>query len=272
MLNPAKSQLGKVAKLFLSDAVNVIKTKTKFNLWKSTKEAIMWFKGLDNKESLTFIQFDINSFYPNISKKLLVNAIEYARKFTPITNLQKKTIIQSCRSLLVSKGVPWVKKGSDEFDVTMGSFSGAEVCEMVGLYLLSQITQHVPSHWVGLYRDDGIIVTNARPRQADILKKKICKLFRENGLSIEANANIKVMNFLDVTFDLQRGIFKPYRKPNDTTNYVHSKSNHPPSILKNIPKNVNKRLSSISANKEVFDEAALAKGGAEKIPYKMEVH
>ena len=34
------------------------------------------------------------------------------------------------------------------------------------------------------------------------------------------------------------------------------KSNHPPSILKNIPINVNKRLSGISANKEVFDEAA----------------
>ena len=45
-------------------------------------------------------------------------------------------------------------------------------------------------------------------------------------------------------------------KPNDTPLYVHSKSNHPPNILKNIPLSVNKRLSNISANETVFEEAA----------------
>ena len=109
---------------------------------------------------------------------------------------------------------------------------------------------------VGCYRDDGLAITRCTPRQADILKKKLCKLFRDNGLSIDVNVNAKVINFLDVTFDLSKGIFKPFRKPNDVTNYVHMKSNHPPSILKNIPTSVNKRLSSISANREVFDEAA----------------
>ena len=44
-------------------------------------------------------------------------------------------------------------------------------------------------------------------------------------------------------------------KPNDTPLYVHRNSNHPPSILRNIPKAVNKRLCSISANEQVFDEA-----------------
>ena len=32
-------------------------------------------------------------------------------------------------------------------------------------------------------------------------------------------------------------------------------NNHPPALLKNIPENINKRLTSISSNKEVFDEA-----------------
>ena len=44
-------------------------------------------------------------------------------------------------------------------------------------------------------------------------------------------------------------------KPNDTPTYVHRDSNHPEGILKNIPYSVNKRLSSISANKQVFDLA-----------------
>jgi len=37
---------------------------------------------------------------------------------------------------------------------------------------------------------------------------------------------------------------------------THSKSNHPPSIIKNIPVSVNRRLSEISYDAGVFDEAA----------------
>ena len=48
----------------------------------------------------------------------------------------------------------------------------------------------------------------------------------------------------------------PCIKPGDRPLYVNSQSNHPPSILKNIPLAVNKRLSNISANKEIFDAAA----------------
>ena len=44
-------------------------------------------------------------------------------------------------------------------------------------------------------------------------------------------------------------------KPNSTPNYVHKNSNHPRSIIENIPKSINKRLSAISSNKEVFDAA-----------------
>ena len=58
--------------------------------------------------------------------------------------------------------------------------------------------------------------------------------------------------------DLETGIFKPYMKENDKPTYVHTKSNHPPAVIKNIPLGINRRLSRISANKTVFDEAAPA--------------
>ena len=94
-----------------------------------------------------------------------------------------------------------VKRGvDDKFSVTMGSFTGAELSELCGLYLLSLITQLVPRDQVGLYRDDGILVTPARPRQADILRKKLEELFRKEDLSIEARANFNSVNFLDVHF------------------------------------------------------------------------
>ena len=37
--------------------------------------------------------------------------------------------------------------------------------------------------------------------------------------------------------------------------YLNTGSNHPPQIIKNIPRMVNKRLIDISSNKTVFDDA-----------------
>jgi hypothetical protein len=46
-------------------------------------------------------------------------------------------------------------------------------------------------------------------------------------------------------------------KSKDKPVYVNMNSNHPTPILKNIPLVVNRRLSKISANATVFNEAAL---------------
>ena len=92
-------------------------------------------------------------------------------------------------------------------------------------------------------------------RQAEITKKKICKLFEENGLKITIDANLKVTDFLDVTFNLKNGKYYPYRKPNNEPLYINAQSNHPPSILKEIPNMISKRVSEISCDKEQFEKA-----------------
>ena len=137
----------------------------------------------------------------------------------------------------------------------MGSYDGAETCELVGCYLLSQLKQ-IPGIEIGLYRDDGLAVLNQTPREIEKAKKEICKIFARNNLKITVEANKKVVNFLDVTLDLNTGKFKPYTKPLSTPLYVHSQSNHPPKILENIPEAINRRLSSISSDQDVFNEAA----------------
>ena len=81
-------------------------------------------------------------------------------------------------------------------------------------------------------------------------------IFRQNGFKITIRANLKILDFLDVTLDLSTGIYKPYIKPNNTPVYVNTSSNHHPSIIKAIPLGVNKRLSMISSNEEVFKEKA----------------
>ena len=44
-------------------------------------------------------------------------------------------------SLLFDKDNVWVKKDNPEFDVTMDSYDGAELCELIGLYLLHLLTK-----------------------------------------------------------------------------------------------------------------------------------
>ena len=135
----------------------------------------------------------------------------------------------------------------------MGSFHGAEVCELVGLFILSKLL-HLNLN-LGLYRDDALGVCQLTPRQVEIKKKEICKILKTLNLSITIQANMKIVDFLDVTLNLNDGTFKPFMKPNDFPLYVNSNSNHPPSILKNIPKSVNRRLSKISSNEQVFKDS-----------------
>ena len=44
-----------------------------------------------------------------------------------------------CQNILMHKQQPWQKKGDTTFDVTMGSYDGAETCKLVGSFLLSQL-------------------------------------------------------------------------------------------------------------------------------------
>ena len=49
--------------------------------------------------------------------------------------------------------------------------------------------------------------------------------------------------------------YKPYRKPNDETLYIHAKSNHHTNILKQLPISIETRLSNLPSNPEIFHEA-----------------
>ena len=170
-----------------------------------------------------------------------------------ISDEDRKAIFQASKSLLFDKDKPWSKKGNSDFDIGMGSYHGAECCELVGLFLLS-LLQHLKIN-LGVYRDDALGAGLLTARQMEQTKKEICRIFREQNLSITIEANKKIVNFLDVTLDLNSGIYKPYMKPNNTPLYINKDSNHPPSIIKNIPAAVNKRLCNISANERVFKEA-----------------
>ena len=159
-----------------------------------------------------------------------------------ISTSERQTIMNSKDSLLFSEGQSWEKRTSTSiFDVTMGSYDGAETCKLVGCYLLSQLNQ-LPGIEIGLYRDNRLAVLNQTPLEIDRANKERCQIFARNNLKIPNRSKEEVVNFLDVTLDLNTGKFKPFTKPLSTPLYVHSQSNHPPNIIRNIPAVINRRI------------------------------
>ena len=177
-----------------------------------------------------------------------------------ISNEDISIIKHARKSLLFNHGKPWIKNNnSNLFDVTIGSYDVAEICELVGLFILNHLKKTFGKEKIGLYRNDGLaIIMNRSARLAVKTRKELHKVFEQFDLKITAEANLHVVNFLDVTFDLTTGKHKPYRKPNDDPLYIHKHSNHAPSILRQLPTSINKRISTLSSDKQVFDDAAQA--------------
>ena len=81
--------------------------------------------------------FDIKDFYFSIKGDLLIEALEFAKQHVTIKPKHIETIFHARKSLLYNEGEPWIKKQSNSFDVTMGSYDGAEVCELIAIFMLS---------------------------------------------------------------------------------------------------------------------------------------
>ena len=168
LINPMKSEIGKVSKKILDRINNAIVQKYNFNQWKSTKSVLNWFNNIKNRQQAHFICFDIEEFYPSINSDLLNKALDFASRHVNITAEERSIIIHAKSSILTYKNQHLQKKGPTTFDVTMGSFEGAETCKLVGSFLLSQLQQL--SINIGLYRDDGLAVVNSIPMVIENIK------------------------------------------------------------------------------------------------------
>ena len=139
----------------------------------------------------------------------------------------------------------------------MGSYDGAEICELVGLYILHKLGEKYGKERISLYRDDGLACfENTSGPEVERIRKAFIKLFKnEFSLNIVSDANIKVVNFLDLTLNLSTGKYEPYNKPNNKPLYISVKSNHPPNIIKNLPESISRRINKLSSDKTVFNNS-----------------
>ena len=81
---------------------------------------------------------------------------------------------------------------------------------------------------IGLYKDDGLAVfKNTSGPQSEKIKKTFQKMFKNKCLDVIINCNMKIVNYLGVTLNLNERSYRPYKKPNEETNYIHVNSDHP---------------------------------------------
>ena len=57
-------------------------------------------------------------------------------RYISIASKDIDTIFHVRKTLLYYNSEPWVKKGESNFDVKIGVYNGAEVCELIGIFML----------------------------------------------------------------------------------------------------------------------------------------
>ena len=99
----------------------------------------------------------------------------------------------------------------------MGSYNWTEICELVGLCILHVLGEKYGTDKIGLYRNDGLACfRNISGSQAEWIRKEFTSIFKsEFKLSITSETNLKIVNFLDITLNLNTGTNETYNKTNN---------------------------------------------------------
>ena len=117
--------------------------------------------------------------------------------------------MHSCLSILTDdNGSNWIKKDDHMFDVTMGSYMGAEVCDLVGLLLLQHLQKVLTPGSYGIYCEDGLAVLNkASSSKQQRISKKIREKFNTHGFKIVIEKGLFETDFLDISVSLREATY-----------------------------------------------------------------
>ena len=199
--------------------------------------------------------FNIKDFYSSITQELLNKALNFASEYIYISKCEIDVINHARKLLLFNGSHNLIKKQEGLFDMSMGAYNGAEVWELVGTYMLKLLSNKYNKNDFGFYRDDGLaVLKNTSGLQSEQVKKNVQKIFKEHGLDNIIHCNMKVANYLDVTFNLNDWTYKPYTKPNNGIKYIYKKSNNPPSAIQKLPISIESWSSTLCFNEKIFQE------------------
>ena len=193
--------------------------------------------------------------------------MNFAKTLTDNSETDVSIMMQARKALLFNDSKPWLEKfGSEDFDVVNGVLWWRWGLWIRGFINFNKVLRCFTERKCGVISRwwTGNSKTDARPRIRK-KKKKDIEIFKKYGLAITIKTNLFVVNFLDIQFNLLNGTFKPYRKPNNDPIYVHKDSNHLLQVLKELPKTIGKRISTISSSTEIFESSKIEYENALKI-------
>ena len=132
-----------------------------------------------------FVIFDIKYFYPSITENLLKKPLTFAEAQALLSGDDKTIIHHARKSLLFRDQQTWIKRDSGLFNAMMGAYDETGLCEVVGNYLLYELSQLYEKRDIELNRDDALVVLkNKYGPESEKIKKSIQAIFHENELKI----------------------------------------------------------------------------------------
>ena len=90
---------------------------------------------------------------------------------------------------------------------------------------------------------------------------------------------MKTGNYLDATLNLENSTYRPSPPKKNQLKYINTESNHPPSIIKQLPLSIKSQLSSLFSSEKIFNNSvtpyqdALDKSGYKrKLKYQVNIN
>ena len=104
--------------------------------------------------------FDIKNFYHSISISFNFSSLSMKLQISKktLTNISKTDVFI----------MPCLKNfGKEDFDVAMGCFDGAEVCELVGSFMFTTLCSVLQKENVRLYCDDELTIVKQMQKEKE---------------------------------------------------------------------------------------------------------
>ena len=166
--------------------------------------------------------------YPILTKPLMLKAIEFARLHTSISSEEEMILFHARKNVLMGCEVNiWEKISNPDFDWSMGSMDGAEIAELIGIYMISKLIMQFKKFIFGIYIDDGLMVVKGGGPEVDRARKEVISIFLKEDFRITIECNSRCVDFLDFVMDQSSDSTRPFIKPNSNTKYVSTSSRQP---------------------------------------------
>ena len=129
------------------------------------------------------------------------------------------------QSLLLTYGTAWTKKKiqmeclMSQWDHTMAPKRASLSGLTFYVSLLKKLSETKLAFTEMTY---GLAAFRTIARKIEQIKKSICKVFNSNHLQITIEANKKVVNFLDVTSDLNKQSYMPLAPSPTTSHFTYT--------------------------------------------------